>query len=116
MSELTFDNYQTAAASTAIYPEAGEGSFNALSYAILGLTNEAGEVAGKLKKVWRDKGGVLDDEAKAGIADELSDVLWYIAAAASELGLDMADIADANLDKLFDRMQRGVIQGSGDNR
>jgi hypothetical protein len=71
MSELTFDDYQTAAASTAIYPEAGEGSFNALSYAILGLTNEAGEVAGKLKKVWRDKGGVLDDEAKAGIADEL---------------------------------------------
>jgi hypothetical protein len=76
MSELTFDNYQTAAASTAIYPEAGEGSFNALSYAILGLTNEAGEVAGKLKKVWRDKGGVLDDEAKAGIADRsLADVL-----------------------------------------
>jgi hypothetical protein len=41
---------------------------------------------------------------------------WYMAAAASELGIDMADIADANLDKLFDRMQRGVIGGSGDNR
>lgn len=116
MSDLTFNSYQDQAESTAIYPEAGTGSFNALSYALLGLTNEAGEVAGKLKKVWRDKGGIIDSEAANGIAAELGDVFWYIAAAATELGFSLEEIAGDNLAKLFSRKERGVIGGSGDNR
>lgn len=115
MSKI-FDVYQRNAGETAIYPESGTGSFNAVAYVTLGLANEAGEVAGKLKKVWRDNQGHLTLEKKAQIADELGDVLWYLAAVARELGYDLSDIAKHNLDKLFDRAERGVIGGSGDTR
>lgn len=115
MSAL-FNVYQAKAGQTAIYPESGTGSFNAVAYAVLGLSNEAGEVAGKLKKVWRDDQGQLTHPRKAAIADELGDVLWYLAAVANELGYDLEEIAKHNLDKLFSRQERGVIGGSGDNR
>lgn len=113
---MKFNDYQDSATETAIYPEAGTGSFNALSYAVLGLSNEAGEVAGKLKKIWRDNDGVLTVEGAEDIAKELGDVIWYIAAAATEIGYSMEEIAEANLAKLFSRKERGVIGGSGDNR
>jgi NTP pyrophosphatase (non-canonical NTP hydrolase) len=113
---LSFDNYQDQAATTAIYPQARTGSFNAVSYALLGLGNEAGEVQGKLKKVWRDNEGVIDHERAEGIADELGDVLWYLAAAATELGYSLSELGERNLAKLFSRKERGVIGGSGDNR
>jgi len=113
---MQFSDYQEVAKSTAIYPESGTGSFNAVSYTILGLSNEAGEVAGKLKKIWRDKGGVIDQEAKTEIGKELGDVLWYLSAAAEELGIELNDTASQNLHKLLDRQKRGVIGGSGDNR
>ena len=41
------------------------------------------------------------------MAKELGDVLWYVAQLASELGLDLDEIAQANLDKLLSRQQRG---------
>ena len=113
---LEFEDYQEAAAKTAIYPEAGTGSFNAVAYAVLGLSNEAGEVAGKLKKVWRDNEGVIDSEKCDAMAAELGDVLWYLAAVANELGWNLHEVAQANLDKLNSRAARGVIGGSGDNR
>lgn len=116
MRSIDFHDYEIAAGSTAIYPESGTGSFNAVSYALLGLGNEAGEVQGKLKKVWRDNAGVLDNDKRQAMADELGDVLWYIAAASRELGISMEEIAAGNLAKLASRKQRGVIGGSGDNR
>ncbi|WP_206673445.1 nucleoside triphosphate pyrophosphohydrolase family protein [Pseudactinotalea terrae] len=115
MSTLTFNAYQTQALSTAIYPEKGTGSALALAYVGLGL-GEAGEVQGKLKKVIRDNGGVLTEQARTDIGKELGDLLWYVAGAASELGLDLGDVAQGNLDKLSDRQMRGVLGGSGDNR
>lgn len=113
---MQFDDYQELAKTTAVYPEAGTGSYNSVSYATLGLTNEAGEVAGKLKKVWRDNDGSLTQDKKTEIAKELGDVLWYAAALAEELGMTLNDIAKANMHKLLDRKERGVIGGSGDNR
>lgn len=112
---LTFATYQSQASSTAIYPEKGTGSALALAYVGLGL-GEAGEVQGKLKKVIRDNGGVLSDEARDAIGKELGDLLWYVAAAATELGVDLGEVAQGNLDKLFDRKDRGVLNGSGDDR
>ena len=49
-------------------------------------------------------------------AKELGDVLWYVSNCCSELGLSMGDVAQGNIDKLFDRKDRGVIQGDGDDR
>jgi NTP pyrophosphatase (non-canonical NTP hydrolase) len=110
---LTLDEYQDRTQHTAKYP--GSGAVEGLYYTALGL-GEAGEVQGKIKKIMRDDGGILTDEKRQAIAGELGDVLWYVAAMAKELGASLGDIAQANLDKLASRRERGVIGGSGDNR
>jgi NTP pyrophosphatase (non-canonical NTP hydrolase) len=111
MSDLTLSKYQNLAVRTAIY-----GSGSTIIYPALGLANEAGEVLGKIKKVLRDKEGVFNEETNKEIGKEIGDVLWYIAALARDLNLDLGEIAHENLIKLADRQARGVIQGSGDNR
>ena len=50
------------------------------------------------------------------MAKELGDVLWYVAQLATELELDLDEIAEANLEKLLSRQRRGVLSGSGDDR
>jgi NTP pyrophosphatase (non-canonical NTP hydrolase) len=50
------------------------------------------------------------------MAKELGDVLWYVAQLASELELDLDEIAQTNLEKLLSRQRRGVLSGSGDDR
>lgn len=113
---MKMNEYQVAAKETAIYPEAGTGSIMALAYAALGLASEAGEVAGKVKKVLRDGNGVVTDENRKDIASEVADNLWYIAALAEELAISMDTMAEGNIAKLMSRKERGVIGGSGDNR
>ncbi len=110
---LTLDDYQFRTSHTAKYP--GRGSVEGIYYTALGL-GEAGEVQGKIKKIMRDDGGIVTEEKRQQIASELGDVLWYVAALAKELSFSLGDIAQANLDKLADRKERGVIGGSGDNR
>jgi NTP pyrophosphatase (non-canonical NTP hydrolase) len=85
-------------------------------YPTLGLTGEAGEVADKVKKVIRDRQGVFDVETREAIKLELGDVLWYVAQLASELGYELDEVAEANLQKLSSRAARGRIGGSGDQR
>lgn len=109
---MTFEEYQQQSRKTATYPNAG----NNFVYPTLGLSGEAGEVAEKIKKVLRDKGGVIDEETKQLIGKELGDVLWYVNQIATELGLSFEDVAKGNLEKLFSRLERGVISGSGDTR
>lgn len=83
---------------------------------VLGLSDESGEVLGKFKKLLRDKQGVLSDEDKKEIMKELGDVLWYVNAVSHLLGYSLEDVAQANIDKLASRQQRGKLHGSGDNR
>ena len=85
-------------------------------YPTLGLVNEAGEVAGKIKKIFRDKNGVFSEADKEALKGELGDVLWYLTQICTNLGLSLEEVAEANLDKLFSRLERGVIQGDGDQR
>jgi len=87
----------------------------ALSYDGLGL-GEAGEVQGKIKKIIRDSGGVITPEATEEIKKELGDILWYIASMCDNLGINLNDVANGNIEKLRDRNKRGVLEGSGDNR
>jgi NTP pyrophosphatase (non-canonical NTP hydrolase) len=109
---MNFSDYQTRARATAKYPVIG----HPVIYPTLGLANEAGEVAGKIKKIFRDKEGVFSETDKAALKSELGDVLWYIAQVATELGLALDDIAEDNIAKLLDRLERGKIKGDGDNR
>ena len=109
---MDFNDYQTKSRKTAGYPAIG----HPVIYPTLGLVNEAGEVAGKIKKVFRDKEGQISAETREALKAELGDVLWYLAQVATELDLSLDEIAESNITKLYDRLARGKIQGDGDNR
>ncbi|WMI33458.1 MazG-like nucleotide pyrophosphohydrolase [Streptomyces phage Kenrey] len=113
---MSMNQYQDFTLDTAMYPGAGEGDLQAVLYTTLGLAGEAGEIPNKVKKILRDDNGVLSEEKRKAILDEVGDVLWYAARLAHELGARLGDIAEANINKLDDRASRGVIQGSGDYR
>lgn len=114
---MNFNDYQKGTATTAIYPGAGDAnSVEGLSYVTLGLVGEAGELANKVKKVLRDDNGLIGDAVRAKLADELGDLSWYLAQFATQLGVELDSIAEANLAKLADRAKRGVLGGSGDGR
>jgi NTP pyrophosphatase (non-canonical NTP hydrolase) len=108
---MRFDDYQKAALSTAIYAER-----HRVIYPALGLASEAGEVAGKIKKVLRDQDGDFKRAPIEALKDELGDVLWYVAVLAADLGLSLEEIATDNMAKLAARRQRGTIGGAGDRR
>ena len=104
--------YERLAGETAIFPKE-----KALEYLALGLTSEAGEVAGKVKKLIRDGEDKEGFELKKiAISHEIGDVLWYCAMMAREVGVPLNTIMAENLEKLHGRKERGTLQGSGDNR
>lgn len=129
------DEYQRLATRSAIYP--GRGTPLGLAYVALKLNGEAGELAEHVGKAMRDDdlipilehsgecsndseyaslAGKLTPERRQAIIKEVGDILWYLSAAANELGESLSSIATANLTKLADRTRRNVLQGGGDNR
>lgn len=109
---MDFREYQIKSRKTAIYPDRD----NNYVYPVLGLSGEAGEVAEKIKKAIRDNGGIITEEKRQEIKKELGDVLWYVAQLATELKIDLDDVAFSNIVKLYSRMDRDVLSGSGDSR
>ena len=101
---MNFEDYQSESGETALYPR----RLSNLEYPTLGLTGEAGEVANIVKKIQRDHGGVINDEIRTKLKDELGDVLWYISACADELGLTLTEIAQYNVNKLAKRHNRAA--------
>lgn len=108
----SFNQYQKQATTTNKY----QSDRGTLAILTLGLTGEAGEVADKIKKMYRDLNGELSIPYSYEIAKELGDVLWYLTRSANELGYTLTDIAEINVVKLTDRQERGVLGGSGDTR
>lgn len=118
---LQLNDYQKIAHETADYPSGFVGDCNNANtanwlYPALGLSEEAGEVAGKFAKAVRDCNGKVDNTRKEEIMKELGDVLWFVSEIAFCLDISLEDVAQKNLDKLASRKERGVIHGSGDNR
>lgn len=109
--QMGLNEYQTRTSWTAVYPPE-----RALEYLALGLVSEAGEVAGKVKKVIRDHDMTVSTEMRAALKAEIGDVLWYVAQLCTALELNLSTVARANLDKLAQRKESGTIQGNGDNR
>lgn len=126
-TQFNFADYQSQTALTAIYP--GRGTTVGILYCALKLAGESGEVAENVGKAVRDDGALLLDlgtatfdpqelttERKAKLVKELGDVMWYVSQLCTELGVQMSDVAEANIAKLQSRKERGTLQGSGDDR
>lgn len=109
MTPIDFKKYQQEARKTR-----NVSSEHNMTYSTLGLAGEAGELANKVKKILR--GDENREELIEGIKGEMGDVLWYLAALSDDLGVELSDIADQNLEKLRSRYARGKILGGGDNR
>lgn len=102
---MEINHYAKEASKTAIYPNIGNNIF----YPTLGLVGEAGEIANKVKKIIRDKKGILGNEDRVAIAEELGDVLWYVAAIAKELRFSLDEIAHSNIVKLQERAEKNKL-------
>jgi NTP pyrophosphatase (non-canonical NTP hydrolase) len=87
----------------------------AVAYDGLGL-GETGEVQDKIKKIIRDSGGIITEEAKKGILFEIGDCLWYLTSLCETLGTTLEDVANQNIIKLKSRREKNTLHGSGDNR
>lgn len=111
---MKLNDFQADAKSTAFF--LGGGLISPIPYCVLGLTEEAGEVAGKIKKMYRDYEGILDDERRKAIGNELGDVLWYLSILADQLHLTLEDVALLNIEKRKQRKLTGSERGEGDNR
>lgn len=105
---MEWEEYCRRTQDTAVYPEETK-----LEYLSLGLANEAGEVAGLVKKRLRGDFDKSTIDFYAKISKELGDVAWYLA----QLSFHYDRlILEKNLAKLADRKVRGVLKGSGDDR
>lgn len=105
----SFCSYMDKSVEFAIYSGAGDGTQGELMYLGLGLTSEAGEVAGVIKKFYRD--GQLDI---IKLREEIGDVCWYIANLCNALGFNPDSVLRENLQKLTRRKINNQISGSGD--
>ena len=106
---MLIERYEKQALETAVY---GDGK--KVTYPILGMLGEAGEVANKYKKVMR--GDYPVEDIREALLDELGDVIWYVNAAISDLGGSLEEVCENNLQKLARRRENNTIIGSGDNR
>jgi NTP pyrophosphatase (non-canonical NTP hydrolase) len=74
---------------------------SAVLVSLLGLAGEAGELLTEYKKRQRDGPG--HERFVDRVAEELGDILWYVANLASKYDLNLDEIAKANLRKTRDR-------------
>ena len=109
---MTFEEYSREANKTATQGA----KKHQLFYPALGLAGETGEVIERIKKVFRDKDGRVDEAERIEIIKELGDVLWYLNRIATDLGVAFEEVPQANIKKLHSRLRRGKIHGSGNNR
>jgi NTP pyrophosphatase (non-canonical NTP hydrolase) len=112
---MDFDEYKELSGVTDLSHQLPD-ECHPLLYHALKLNGEAGEIAEKVGKLFRDKKGYMDDQFIVDMIDELGDVQWYLAAIARLLAISMNSVARRNIAKLQDRMERGVLHGNGDNR
>ena len=115
---MLLNDYQTAARKTAVG--------HTLEHMSFGLLEEAGEIAGILKRYHRGDEEYFDEMAsdrdfvspfmEEKLLAEMGDVLWYLAMLADTVGLTLEEVAKYNLSKLQRRKAKDMIHGSGDDR
>jgi NTP pyrophosphatase (non-canonical NTP hydrolase) len=125
------DEYQRLAGQTALYPGSNDPlpyevptgfepfarpdlrtiPTEGLTYVLVGLAGEVGEILNGYKKWMR---GDPDPATVDQMRKELGDVLWYLARAAKHLDISLSDLATENIQKLERRARDGTIKGKGD--
>ena len=83
---------------------------------ILQLFYRCAEISGIVKKAMRDHNGYVDDNGRNEIAMAIRDVGNRVIGLCAEQGIGIITILETNIEKLYDRQDRGVLHGSGDNR
>lgn len=119
---MELDEYQKKAMTTCL-PSCGN-----ISYMLLGLVSEVGELAEKISKAIRKEEVKIDGNELTranisvdalmtlieGVKGEIGDCEWFIAGICTILGLPLEEVAEANLKKLAERKKLGTIIGNGD--
>lgn len=124
MDRLTVSAYQAGTKLTAIYSDGAHLAreennllkWSLVSYCGHGLSGEAGELVGNIKKALRDDAGIFTEDRRKQMFKELGDIAWYLSQLCNELGFQLEDVFSYNLTKLADRQEREVLKGSGDDR
>ena len=80
---------------------------------VVELNEEAGEVAGKIKRYYN---GHKSPPEEQEVMKELGDVMWNVARICTLLGTNLSAVMQMNIDKLNQRAQNGTIIGTGDER
>lgn len=84
-----------------------------IEYLTLGLVEEAGEIAGKVKRTLR---GDYPELPREKLILELGDLLWYFVLILDFLGVNIEQVMEKNLNKLNERKAKNLIRGEGDER
>ena len=110
---MTINEYQKLAMTT-LNPNLSQK--DVLINGVMGLCGEAGEAIDIVKK-WMAQGHELDKEH---LAEELGDIAWYLAEAATALEIPLEDVLRANIEKLKKRYpdgfetERSLVRLQGD--
>ena len=111
---MKFKDYVEFTRTTAMYPGANEGGIDELTYLMVEVANESGELLGVLKKCIRGDYDV--EELKNKVVPEMGDVMYAFMRLHDALGITPEEVMESNYKKLLDRKNRGKIKGSGDYR
>lgn len=103
---MYMNDYQHRAVATAQYDDP--------MYPICSVMVEAAELADIFIKPWLR--GDMEDPDRAEVISEAGDVLWNLANLLKDMEITLEEVAQYNLNKIDDRVARGVIQGNGGNR
>lgn len=80
------------------------------------LFTNAATIAGRVKKIIRGD-TPEDNSAKFAVIEGcIGDIIRRLQSLAVQFQIPLEEVCERNLDKLFDRKERGVLKGDGDNR
>jgi len=113
---MEFNEYQKECRKTDVGTSAQDCLNPGWLYYVLGINGEAGELTEKIKKLFRDKNGIVDKDFLEDIKKEMGDVLWYMARLADQFDVEFNDVAKTNIEKLASRKERDKLHGDGDDR
>jgi NTP pyrophosphatase (non-canonical NTP hydrolase) len=113
---MNFNEYQRECRKTDVGTAAQDCLEPGWLYYVLGIGGEGGELLEKVKKLFRDKNGIIDDEFKEAVMKEMGDIQWYMARLCDCFNISFENVFLTNIEKLQSRKDRNKLHGDGDNR